>query len=106
MGEGKGPGNTRPPDQSYAEAAKNRTSFKMYHEQVSKARKTRNKIEIRFYKGKNDEESGAKYIDVETISSYIFDELGVDPDEIDEIDLSNGNNGVKQITFKSEVNTE
>ena len=91
--------NTRPPDKpptlhsSYAKATKgNKEGFKQFAEIVERSKKERNKIEVRFTKIKDSSssEKPSRYIDMETISDYIFTELGVNPDDVLEIDLNTG----------------
>ena len=95
--------NSRPPDRqdgrSYAAAAKNKECFKLYHDNVQVAKKTRNKIEIKFSRNDNDRNQDGKYIEMSTVANYIFDNLEVEPEDIKAIDLTNGNNGVKVITL-------
>ena len=106
--------NTRPPDKpptlhsSYAKATKgNKETFKQFAEIVERSRKERNKIEIRFTKIKDlqTSEKPSRYIDMETISDYIFTELGINPDDVLEIDLNTGRYDCKQILLKPNIDT-
>ena len=103
--------NSRPPDKkSYASSTdpRNKDILKSYLEDVATAKKTRNKIEIRFSRAKKDEDSPdkQKYVDLDTVSEYIFSQLMIKPEDILEIDLNTGRNDIKEITFKHTVNTE
>ena len=101
--------NTRPPDKpSYAKATKgNKETFKQFAEIVERSKKERNKIEIRFTKIKDlqTSEKPSRYIDMETISDYIFTELGINPDDVLEIDLNTGRYDCKQILLKPNIDT-
>ena len=103
--------NSRPPDKkTYASATAtiNKEVLRSYHEEVSMAKKNRNKIEIRFVKENKDEASRnkQKYVDLDTVSEYVFSELKIKPEDILEIDLNTGRNDIKEITFKPDVDTE
>ena len=87
----KNPKNKEPPDSekmSYANAAKNTTELlKTYANLIERARHERNKIKIRFKELKNEnvekEQTGrTPYIDMETIGKYIFNHLGIKPDDV------------------------
>ena len=47
-----------------------------------------------------------KYIDLETISDYLFNQLEINPDDILEIDLNTGRWDVKQVLFKPGVSMD
>ena len=59
-----------------------------YAEFVSKQKKERNLIEIRFKKERKIDGDKIKYIDLETISEYLFNPLEINPEDILEIDLN------------------
>ena len=100
----------RPPDppRTYASTARGAMSDKVraYAEFVSKQKKERNLIEIRFKKERKIDGDKVKYIDLETISDYLFNQLEINPDDILEIDLNTGRWDVKQVLFKPGVSTD
>ena len=53
-----------------------------------KEKKDRAMIEIKFLKKQNDDDKGRlnRNIEIETVSDYIFSQMKVDPNEIQEID--------------------
>ena len=83
----------KPPDPdkvSYASAAKDKSEcIRMFANLMEKAKNERNKIEIKFTKLKNLSESdkSARYIDLDTISKYMFTILKIKPEDVLEIDL-------------------
>ena len=48
----------------------------------------------------------ARYIDLETISEYVFTELNLNPEDVLEIDLNLGRYDTKQILLKPHVDTD
>ena len=80
----------------------------MFANLIEKAKNERNKIEIKFTKLKTLSESDktARYIDLETISKYIFTVLEINPDDVLEIDLNSGRYDTKQILLKQSVDTD
>ena len=83
-------------------------NVKIYADIVMKQKKERSMIEIKFMKKKIDGESvpRSRNVDMEKISHYIFGELGVNPDDILEIDLNTGRPDVKQILFKPGIDVD
>ena len=83
-------------------------NVKIYADIVLKQKKERSMIEIKFMKKKIDGESvpRSRNVDMEKISHYIFGELGVNPDDILEIDLNTGRPDVKQILFKPGIDVD
>ena len=69
--------------------------------------KERNKIKNRFTKIKDlpSSEKPYRYIDMETMSNYIFTDLGVNPDDILEIDPNTGRYNCKQNILKPNIDT-
>ena len=68
--------------------------MKNYAKLVDKARKERNILEIKFTRLPNSPSEGSRkqYIDIETIGEYLFDEMGLKPSDLKELDLSTGTN--------------
>ena len=103
---------SRPPEShySYASAARDRkATVKQFADIIETAKKERNTIEIKFSKIRDTQEPGARpsrYIEMETLSEYIFTELGIKPAEIMEIDLNTGRSDIKQIRLKPGVDTD
>ena len=96
----------KPPDaRSYAQATLTHNIVKEYHEEILNAKKTRNKIEIKFFK-QGERTPGSKYIDLDTVADYVFDTLGIDYHDVDSVDFTNSNSGTKIINFKPTVKTE
>ena len=103
---------SRPPEShySYASAARDRkATVKQFADIIEKAKKERNTIEIKFSKIRDTQEPSARpsrYIEMETLSEYIFTELGIKPADIMEIDLNTGRSDIKQIRLKPGVDTD
>ena len=103
---------SRPPDpkQTFASVTKGRMSddLRIYAELVTRQKKERNMIEIKFVKQRKegDLSRGSRNIELDVISEYIFVELGVKPDEILEVDLNTGRFDTKQILLKPGVDSD
>ena len=87
---------SRPPDPdlkvSLAYAAKDKMEHvKLFANLIENAKNEQNKIQLKFTKLKNSSENTyrtARYIDLETISKYVFTELNLNPEDALEIDLN------------------
>ena len=81
----------RPPDSKpkYASMTRGKMSenVKIYADIVMKQKKERSMIEVKFMKRKTEGElaSRSRNVDIETISQYVFGELGIKPEDILEI---------------------
>ena len=97
---------SRPPDLkvSYASAAKDKMEWvKLFANLIENSKNEQNKIELKFTKLKNSSENtdrAARYIDLETISEYIFTELNLNPEYVLEIYLNSGRYNMKQFLLK------
>ena len=102
----------KPPDPdkvNYASVAKDKSEhLRVFANLIEKAKNKRNKIKIKFTKLRNSPESdkSARYIDLETISKYIFTILMIKEEDVLEIDLNSGRYDLKQVLLKPNVDIE
>ena len=61
-------------------------NVRLYTDIIMKEKKNRAMIEIKFLKKQNDEDKGKanRNVEIETVSDYIFSQMKVDPNEIQE----------------------
>ena len=103
------PCKNKPPDPGVSYASKTKGGMSdnvmIYADIVMKQKKERAAIELKFTKKKTDSDmlKNNRNVDLEVVSEYIFGELEVKPDEIQEIDLNTGRYDAKQLLFKPGV---
>ena len=96
--------------ESNASKAKGGMSDKVriYADIILKQKKERTMIELKFTRKKNDDDNSRtnRNVDADVVGEYIFSELKVKPEEIQEIDLNTGRYDTKQILFRNGVNID
>ena len=105
-----GGGGSKPPDPGGTYASKTsknlfNPTIKKYAEFVTKQKKERNLLQVRFSRSSKDSPVN-RQLDLDTMSEYLFLHLEVKPEDLLEVDFNTGRWDTKHLLFKPGVNTD